>query len=199
MVETIDKSPEELVLCFALRLFGVEREILVVKANGQNFYAFPPYAKKPFGSFDCHISWHASGERHAVMSVVNGRKRKKDARMQRDSTVNLGSPVSIRGAGLLCHSPVFRGKFLEGLPVGTNEGRSIVLDADVAKFRNDFMVIRAYLVEPGATDSVPISPGTGPRVLQFVQETNPWLAVEVYQETERQHSILDETNDAPAR
>jgi hypothetical protein len=198
-IRQLGKSPDELVLCVALRHCGVEREVLVLKAEGQEFYAFPPYAKEPFGIFDCHISWHASGKRHAVMSVFNGSEWKKDPTMQTQSTVNVGPPMSIKGAGLLYHSPVPRGKFLEGLPVGTNQGLSIVLDADAARFRDDFFVIRAYLVEPGAADSIPIAPNTGPRILHLVKETTPWLAVEVYQETERQHSILAETNDAPAR
>ena len=193
------KSPEELVLCFALRLCGIEREILILKAKGQNFYAFPPYAKEPFGIFDRHMSWHESGQRHAVMSVSNGSEWKKDQTMQKQSTVNVGPPMSIKGAGPLYHSGIFRGKFLEGLPVGTNQGHSIVLDADAAKFRDDFIVIRAYLVEPEAEDCIPIFPDTGPRILRLVKDTTPWLAVEVYQETERQHSILAETNDAPAR
>src|SRR5437879_3063813 len=125
----IGTSLHELVLCFALRLFGVEREILVLKAKGQNFHAFPPYAKEPFGIFDCHISWHASGKRHAVMSVFNGSEWKKDPTMQMESTVNVGPPMSIQGAAPLYHSGIFRGKFMEELPTGTNRGRSIVLDA----------------------------------------------------------------------
>src|SRR5205807_10320210 len=145
----------ELVLCFALRLLGVEREIFVPKAKGQEFYAFPPYAKKPLGIWDIHISRHER-ERHAVMSVLSEGKWKKNPTIQKQSRVKLGPPMNIKGAELNYHSFIPRGKFLEGFPVGTNQGRLIVLDADAARFRDDFFVIRAYLVEPGAADSIPI-------------------------------------------
>jgi hypothetical protein len=46
---------------------GLEREILSLKARGYNFHVFTPYAKKPIGAVDCHMSWHASGERHATV------------------------------------------------------------------------------------------------------------------------------------
>jgi hypothetical protein len=67
--------------------------------------------------------------------------------------------------------------------VGTNAGHSILLDADRANFRDDYIIIRVYLVEPGAEDRVPIFPDTGPRILHMVKQTAPWLAVEVYQQT----------------
>ena len=195
MIETTSKPSDELVLCFALRLFGIEREVLIVKAKGQNFYAFPPYAKEPFGSFDCHMSWHESGERHFVARVFNGREWKKDERTQSESAVNLGPPMSVKGTTPLYHSGIFCGQFPEYPPVGANQGLSVVLDTDAAKFRDDFIVIRVYLVETGAEDSIPIFPDTGPRILHLVKNTTPWVAVEVYQEVERQHSISTETND----
>ncbi len=72
-------------LCIALRHLGPDREILVLKVKGQNFYAFPPYAKKPLGPHDVHMSWHESGERHAVASY-NGRK---DEKTRKDSLVKM--------------------------------------------------------------------------------------------------------------
>jgi len=74
------KASGELVLCFALRHLGSEREILVLKVAPERkcvpeqkyFLACPPYAKEPFGNLDCHMTWHASGERHAVSRLVVG-------------------------------------------------------------------------------------------------------------------------------
>jgi len=43
-------------------------------------------------------------------------------------------------------------------------------------------VIRVYLVEPGAEACIPIFQDTGPRILHLVKQTNPWMAVEVYQQ-----------------
>lgn len=85
--------------------------------------------------------------------------------------------------GELYHSGVFYSQFPELLPVGTNQGISVVLDAEMAHFRDDFTVIRVYLVEPGAEACIPIFPDTGPRILHLVKQTIPWLAVEVYQQT----------------
>jgi hypothetical protein len=176
----------ELILCFALRHLGAEREILVLKAKGKNFYAFPPYAKKPIGPVDCHMSWHESGERHAVSQFYDGHVWKKDVRMQRKSAVKLHPPAALKGVGPLYHSGVFAFQFHDLPPVGTNQGDSVVLDAESVSFRDDFIVTRVYLVEPGAEDRIPIFPDTGPRILHLVKRTTPWMAVEVYQQMEAQ-------------
>jgi hypothetical protein len=64
----------ELILCVALRHLGAEREVLILKEREQEFFAFPPYAKKPIGNFDLHMSWHKSGERHFAVRMFDGRK-----------------------------------------------------------------------------------------------------------------------------
>jgi len=182
MVKSKARASSDLILCFALRHLGAEREILVLKAKGDNFYAFPPYAKKPLGNVDGHMSWHASGERHAVFSIRRGRGWENDKRMQNKSTVKMSPPPMLKGVGALYHSSIFYSRFLELPPVGTNEGTSVVLNAERAHFRDDFTVIRVYLVEPGAETCIPILPDTGPRILHLVKQTTPWLAVEVYQQ-----------------
>jgi hypothetical protein len=182
MVESSKRASGELVLCFALRHLGTEREILVLKVRGKDFYAFPPYAKKPLGSLDNHMSWHESGERHAVSRFYDGHEWKKDARMQKESAVKLHPPAALKGVGPLYHSGVFPFQFLDLLPVGTNLGHLVVLDAEGANFRDDFIVMRVYLVEPGAEERIPIFPDTGPRILHLVKQSTPWLAVEVYQQ-----------------
>jgi hypothetical protein len=167
---------------FAVRFLGGEREVLVLKVNGQNFYAFPPYARTPQGNVDTHMSWHASGERHFVARCRNAGKWEESPEMKRDSTVMLQKPAKIRGVELLDKSGVFAGMFLGLRPVGTNEGELVVLDADGAGFVDDAFFLRAYLVEPGAEDQIPVGPGAGPRILHLIKRTHPWLAVEVFQQ-----------------
>jgi hypothetical protein len=165
---------------------GAEREIVVLKVDGNDFYAFPPYAKKPLGNVDGHMSWHASGKRHAVFRIRRGCGWEKDKRMQKKSTVKISPPPMLKGVGPLYHSGVFAFQFLDLLPVGTNQGQLVVLDAECASFRDDFIVMRVYLVEPGAEERIPIFPDTGPRILHLVKQTTPWLAVEVCQQIEAQ-------------
>ncbi|SRR5713101_822457 len=182
MIECRKRASDGVTFCFALRHLGTEREIVVLKVDGYDFYAFPPYAKKPLGSFDGHMSWHASGERHAASRIRRGCTWKKDERTQRESTVKMSPPPMLKGVGALYHSGIFCSQFLGLLPVGTNQGRSVVLDAEAANFRDDFTVIRVYLVESGAENRIPIFPDTGPRILHLAKQTTPWLAVEVYQQ-----------------
>jgi len=182
MMTSRKRASGGLTLCFALRHLGTEREIVVLKVDRNNFYAFPPYAKKPLGNVDGHMSWHASGERHAVFRIRRGRGWEKDTRMQKKSTVKISPPPMLMGVGALYHSGIFYSRFLALPPVGTNEGISVVLNAERAHLRDDFTVIRVYLVEPGAEASIPIFPDTGPRILHLVRLTTPWIAVEVYQQ-----------------
>ncbi len=92
----------------------------------------------------------------------------------------LAPPSVLKGVGQLYHSGIFPFQFPDLFPAGTNKGHLVLLDAESAKFRDDFIVIRAYLVEPGAENCIPIYPDTGPRILRLVQQTVPWLAVEMY-------------------
>jgi hypothetical protein len=183
MAQSNARASSELILCCALRHLGTEREFLVLKARGNDFFAFPPYAKVPFGNVDCHTTWHASGERHAVSRYHDGRSWKKDARTKKESKVKLPPPAALKGVGALYHSGVLPLQFLDLLPVGSNLGHLIVFDAEGAGFRNDFIAVRVYLVEPGAEDCIPVFPDTGPRILRLDKRTTPWLAVDVYQQT----------------
>ena len=184
MAKSIECASAEYVLCFALRHLGDVRELLVLKVKENNFYAFPPYAKKPDGPVDVHMSLHASGERHSVARLFDGHSWRKDAKIQTESTVKLNPPSELKGVLALFHSGIFPGQFLDLPPVGTNIGHSVVLDAENANFRDDFIVIRVYVVEPGAEDRIPIFPCIGARILHLDKRTTPWLAVEVYQEAE---------------
>ena len=179
----ISKASNEVVFCVALRHLGAEREIVVLKAKGNNFYAFPPYAKEPFGPFDAHMSWHASGERHFTV-LINDQQGEAEKSVQEQSRVQLCPPETLKGVIPLYHCPVFLSHFLESLPLGTNRGKIVLLDATAARFRDEFIVVRVYAVAPGAEDEIPTFPDTGPRILYTIKETTPWLMVDVYQQTE---------------
>jgi len=183
MIGTTEQVTDELIFCIALRHLGAEREVLVVKEREQEFFAFPPYAKKPLGSFDVHMSWHKSGERHFTVRLFNGHKWKKHKSTQEKSRVNLGAPANLKGVGDLYRSGIFLHQFLDYPPVGTNLGSSLVLDAESANFRDDFIAIRVYLVEAGREDQIPTYPATGPRILHLVRNTRPWIAIDVFQQT----------------
>jgi hypothetical protein len=174
----------EQVFIFALHHLGVEREVLALKVKRQNFYAFLPYSKKPLGPLDNHMSWHESGERHAVSKFYNGKEWREVESTRRESTVTLQPPSSFKGVGLLIHVVCGVGvPFVELYPVHTNTGQLCILDAEAAGFRNDAFFVRAYIVEPGQEQRIPIAANTGPRILHLITRTpTPWLAVEVFQQ-----------------
>jgi hypothetical protein len=172
-----------MVLCIALRHLGIEREILVLKkGKGDNFHLFPPYAIKGIGNVDVHMSWHESGERHFAVKL-NGHQGKEETAIQEKSIVNLCPPSELQGVVQLYKSGIFLNHFDESLPVGTNEGQVVLLDATAAGFRDDFIAINVYAVSPGAEDQIPVYRDTGPRILHLAKETIPWLAIEVFQQT----------------
>jgi hypothetical protein len=91
---------------------------------------------------------------------------KKQKNPLEKSRVNLGAPANLKGVADLYHSGIFLHQFLDFPLVGTNLGCSLVLDADSATFRDDFIAIRVYLVEASREDQIP----------------RPWIAFDVYQQ-----------------
>jgi hypothetical protein len=174
----------EQVFVFALRHLGIEREVLVLKAKNRDFHAFLPYSKKPSGPLDNHMSWHESGERHAVSKYYDGNEWREVESTRRESTVKLQPPSSLKGVGLLIHIVCGIGvPFAELYPLHTNTGELCVLDAEAAGFRDDAFFVRAYIVEPGEEKRIPIAASTGSRILHIVPRTTaPWLAVEAFQQ-----------------
>jgi hypothetical protein len=183
MTKTAQTRVTDFVLCFALRHLDAEREILVLKVKGQNFYVFPPYAKKPLGDLDCHMSWHESGERHAVARYYDGRVWQETFQVRKESIVILEPPASVTGAVLLFHSGVFSPQLRDLPPVGTNVGDLIVLDTDASNFRDDFIAVKVHLIQPDAEHRIEVSQEIGPRILHLVKRTAPWIAVEVFQQS----------------
>jgi hypothetical protein len=172
---------------FAIQLAGEVREILVVKATAKHeFFAFPVYSRVPallknvtgrnaVPAIDVHASKHSSGERH--LRVKLGGKRLAIPQ----NVAWLQSPT-LRGVELLVHMPLFKYQFRDLPVVGTNKGKSILLDADSTRFRDDFIAIRAYLVEPGKDREIPTPEDVAHSIRHIEKSTTPWVAVELYQE-----------------
>jgi hypothetical protein len=172
---------------FAIQLAGEVREILVVKATAKGeFFAFPVYSRVPdllknttgrdaVPAVDVHASKHSSGERH--LSVKLGGNRLPISQ----SVAKLQSPSKLLGVELLVHMPLLKNQFQDLPVVGTNQGKPILLDADSAQFGDDFIAVRAYLVEPGKDHEIP-TPEDGVSVRHIERSTMPWVAVELYQE-----------------
>jgi hypothetical protein len=132
-----------------------------------------------------HVSWHESGELHAVSKYYNGNEWREVESTRRESTVKLQPPSSLKGAGLLIHIVCGVGvPFVDLHPLHTNAGQLCLLDVQAVGFRDDAFFVRAHLVEPGEENRIPIAASAGPRILHIVQRTiAPWLAVEVFQQT----------------
>lgn len=77
--------------------------------------------------------------------------------------------------------PLFKNQFWDLPVLGTNKGKLILLDADSARFRDDFIAIRAYLVEPGKDHEIPTPEDVAHSVRYIERSTMPWVAVELHQ------------------
>lgn len=180
------ERPENSEFVFAVRLFGEEREILVLKVTFKgDFIAFPPYARVPHllnhaigreagPPVDIHVSKHRSGERHLRWKI--GEKPIPTP----ETIVKLQPTAEFSGIELLIQMPLLKGQF-SALPVlGTNRGTAVVLDA--VGFRDDFLAVRAHLVAPTHMNQIPKPAHVGPYAQHIEKSVTPWVAVEVYQE-----------------
>ena len=103
------------------------------------------------------------------------------ATMREQTKVQLQRPAALRGAHLLGGCNILAGQFPDLRPVGTNRGELIVLDGEAAHFRDDFTMVRAYVVELGCEDAVVADSSAGRRIVHFEKRTTPWMAVELFQ------------------
>jgi hypothetical protein len=164
----------------------------VVKIKGQEFYAFLSPGPASIAEIETHVSYHRSGKRHMVAKRLVGEEWREDrwlyhghgsAKTMRQQTATaLQPPATLRGAEQLFHCGTLYGTFHKLAPVGTNAGELVILDAESAGFRDDFTITRAFLVQPGREDAVPIAADTGPRIIHFVKRITPWVAVDVFQQ-----------------
>lgn len=173
----------------AFRHLGSEREIAVLKNDGEDFFAFPPYGLLGRG-VSVHISKHKSGERHVISEYRHGGRMQHDEAIEKPSAVQLQPPAHLQGVELWFQfAPIFLGQY-DRLPyVGSNKGRVIMLDAGVAYFRDDAICIKGYVVQPGCESLIPIS-SMGPRILHIVKETVPHIAIEVFQEAVARTAVV---------
>jgi hypothetical protein len=185
------KTSNDLLTVIALRHSEFEREVLVLKAEGQDFYAFLPGGLRGLGHCKIHFSVHESGEQHMVVESLGcegewhedewPRLGAEPATMREQTKVQLQRPAALRGAHLLGGCNILAEQFPDLRPVGTNCGELTVLDGEAAHFRDDLTMVRAYLVEPGCEDAVVADPSAGPRIVHFEKRTAPWIAVDLFQ------------------
>jgi hypothetical protein len=163
----------------AIRIHGEERELFCVEATEKrDFYVFLQQTHPANGltPLDRHMSYHSDGRRH--WRVKQGRK-----------TLPTPGPVwrqptrNFRGVELLVHAVVPCGQFQALRPLRKLHKGVVVLDADSVGFRNDVFFARAYLIEPNQEQQIPIPANSGPRLVEFLQTSTPWFAVEVFQES----------------
>ena len=179
---------------FAIRFGGEVRELIGLKITPKgDIYAFPPYARAPeayahllrkhYGykrapvpPVDVHMSKHRSGVRH--LSVRFGEKRHPTP----ESKVKLQPTSNFLGVELVFCLFLVKGQFPDLPPLGTNRGEIVQLDADSAGFRDDFLAVRVYVVEPNKEHEIPAPMDVGPHVAHIEKKVRPWVAVEVFQE-----------------
>jgi hypothetical protein len=162
----------DLVQVIALRHLGVERKLFTWKVKGHDFYVNLSHHKK----LNTHISWHESGEFHYKVRYA--------PELPRQTRRQLGPPAKLKGVALVCHIVCGVGvPFIELKPIPPGQKHLVMIDAEVANFRDAPFFARVYLVEPGQQHQIPIAPGTGPRIVHVVERTTaPWLAAEVFQQ-----------------
>jgi hypothetical protein len=161
----------------AIRFAGEIRELIGLKttANG-DIYAFPPLARVPVPPVNVHMSKHRSGERHLSVRLKGKRHPTPETKAKLQPTSNFS------GVELLSHNPLFKGQFPNLPPLGTNRGKIVQLDADLAGFRDDFLAVRVYLVEPNKEHEIPAPMDVAPHILHIEKSVSTWVAVEVFQE-----------------
>jgi hypothetical protein len=164
-----------------LRHLGLEREIVALKVNRNNFQAFTPYSLDGSIGLDNHVSYHASGERHVKSRYLLGDEMRDVPEVTDASEVQVEPPVNLKGAVQIYLSGDPLGQFRGLRPSGSGKGEPILLDGEKAGFREGPFVVKIYAVEPGNEACVPVAPDAAARVLHFIKVTDPWLAVELYQ------------------
>lgn len=176
-------APNDLLTVIALRHLGCEREVVVLKVKGEDFYVFLPRGLSGLGPYEIHYTLHKSGEQHMrVKEFLESEGKWKLTEIGAKAEAQLQPPAELRGACRLGRSGIFGGHFPDLRPVGTNDGELIMLDAEAAHFRDVYTVVGAYVVEPGCEDAVVADPYCeGPRIVHFERRCTPWMAVELFQ------------------
>jgi len=162
----------------ALRFQDEERKFCRLKADEKgNFYALG--LAQPL-ELDKHATYHESGERHFITQgdSVRGRRLKCYVVKRQPTSV-------LRGVEQLLKSGVDPGEFQRLPLLQHSSGKVILLDADAARFRNEWFGVNVYLVEENKEDQIPVPPHVGPHTLHIERSTKPWIAAEAFQERVR--------------
>ncbi|MFQ5777494.1 MAG: hypothetical protein ACE5IP_05755 [Terriglobia bacterium] len=173
----------------ALRLGGAERKLFKVKVTRKgNYFVFLRYSNPPkgFPPLDIHMSYFYTGERHLT---VKERGKRHPGTAQ---TMVTRQPTStLKGIEeLLPGAPLFKGQFptLELLHAREKNAKNdILLDGDAKGLRDDYLLIRVFLVEPHQEHLIPTPPNVGLRVSYIERSVTPWIAIEAFQEGSETH------------
>ncbi len=168
----------------AMRLGGEARKLFKLHITKTGDYYIALLHSNPpdgFSRLDRHMSYHQDGRRHLTVKA-GGKKHPGTAK-----TVAMRQPTSdLKGVeALLPGAPLFKWQFSTLEPLSEGDDNLILLDADTAGFRDDYLLLRAFLVEPHQEHLIPTPPDVGPRVLYIERSVKPWIVVEAFQEHER--------------
>ena len=162
-----------------MRFQGEEKELFRLGANKKgDFYVFlfHPNPLPGFSPLERHVSYHASGAHHQKVSI-RGRQSRKVGGLKLQPTKDL------QGVELLTPPPLYKGQFQTLRPLRPSHKGVILLDADAARFSDDAIFFRVYLVEPDQESRIPLPSDVGPRILHIEKATIPWIVVEAFQQT----------------
>ena len=157
-----------------LRFEGISRECFLLRENRGNFHVILALADEWLHN---HVSYHASGQRHFKV----GPKGRRPERC----FVSYCQPTSkFQGVELLLGATILRGQFQKSRIYKASQAPAIIFDADAAHFRDDVIFVRVFLVEPFSEPSIPNSLYAGPSLLHVITETQPWVGVAFFQQSE---------------
>jgi hypothetical protein len=85
---------------------------------------------------------------------------------------------------LVLGATILRGQFQRLRIYEASREPAILLDADAARFRDDVIFVRVFLMEPSSEPSIPEALHSGPPLLHVITETQPWVGIAFFQQSE---------------
>lgn len=156
------------------RFQGASRECLRLRESNGNFYAILDLNDE---HSQMHVSYHASGQRHFKV----GPKGKKP---EKRFVSRCQPPSTLHGVELLLGATILRGQFHGLREYNSSREPTIVLDGDAARFRDDVVFVRAFLMEPGTKPNIPQAVHIGAPLLRVITETQPWVGIAFFQQSD---------------
>lgn len=165
-----------------VRHLGLERKLADIKAKPGDFQAFTPYSLEGSTAIHNHVSYHPDGERHVVSQYRVASEMRTVKEIEDQSVTFFDPPARMKGAVQI---------YLGGDPLGQFRtldppivyGTAVILDAESAGFVEAPFVMRIFVVDPGNKEALPPPSGPGPRILHFIEDIKPWIAIELHQPT----------------